>query len=446
MTMRRVALPWLTAVMICLLMGGCASTRLASDLKISGDTGLELGQARFCIVGYEDAHAKEVSPAMEKYRLTARQLQERAKVLYPRLFSDDWTALPITVRDKIKNDESGMTRAGVGSGLTLGIIPFAGTIVTSHEVSTIIRDAFGENLVKTDVRFETELGTWVTIFSPLGSLPVPGDADLPRDTVLLGIPLSGDPYGTGEKYVTYGADLMIEAIVKSLRSIEIASLEAAYRRQPRPQELAIDGQTYWCLLAPVISHGSGQPVSFAAMLYQEKPERGAKPHAQAIVAQRGENGGWVPVNGYLRNTRKLTAVSTLLEGGAPVRVVARAIEEPPLQDFIDLPDLSAPDLMDHLRWSNGILLEAKNRSLENLLRLESRDTLLELATRIERSILDLSEQSERAKDRAQRMVEKGEGDPEPERELAVLCRQRIEVLKPILAALKQAAALRRQQS
>lgn len=446
MTMRRVALPWLTAVMTCLLMGGCASTRLASDLKISGDTGLELGQARFCIVGYADVHDKEVPPAMEKYRLTARQLQERAKVLYPAVFTDDWTALPVMVRDEIRTDSSGMTRAGVGSGLTLGIIPFAGTTVTSHEVSTTVRDAFGENLVKTDVRFDTEVGTWVTLFSPLGSLPVPGEADLPRDTVLLGIPLSGDPYGTGEKYVTYGADLMIEAIVKSLRSIDIASLEAAYRRQPRLQELVIDGQTYWCLLSPVIAQGIGQPVSFAAMLYQEKPDRGAKPHAQLVVARRVEGGGWVPVNGYLRNTRKLTAVSTLLEGGAPARVVARVTEAPPLQDFIDLPDLSAPDRMDHLRWSNGILLEAKNRSLETLLKVENRDTLLDLATRIEKSILDLSEQSERAKDRAQRMLEKGEGDPEPERELAVLCRQRIEVLKPILAALKQAAALRNQPS
>lgn len=38
-------------------------------------------------------------------------------------------------------------------------------------------------------------------------------------------------------------------------------------------------------------------------------------------------------------------------------------------------------------------------------------------------------------------VEKG-GDPAPERELAVRCRQRIEILKHILAALKQEAAQR----
>lgn len=44
--------------------------------------------------------------------------------------------------------------------------------------------------------------------------------------------------------------------------------------------------------------------------------------------------------------------------------------------------------------------------------------------------------------RTQTMVEKGQGDPAPVRELSVLCRQRIEILKPILAALKQEAAQR----
>ena len=70
---------------------------------------------------------------------------------------------------------------------------------------------------------------------------------------------------------------------------------------------------------------------------------------------------------------------------------------------------------------------------------ESRNDLLDLATRIEKSILDLSAQAERAKDRAQAMVEKGQGDPAPDRELSVLCRQRIEILKPVLAAVKHAS-------
>ncbi|MEN6448328.1 MAG: hypothetical protein ABFD70_11460, partial [Syntrophaceae bacterium] len=152
------------------------------------------------------------------------------------------------------------------------------------------------------------------------------------------------------------------------------------------------------------------------------------------------SGKWTPVTGYLRRTKNLTAVGVLMENGAPARIAVRTVEEPPLEDFIETPSLTA----DNLRWSNGVLLEAKNRSLPKVLKEKSGSELVGLATRIEKSILDLNEQSERAKDRAQTKVEKGDGDPAPDRELSVLCRQRIEILKPILAAVKQQAAVKRQ--
>ena len=152
-----------------------------------------------------------------------------------------------------------------------------------------------------------------------------------------------------------------------------------------------------------------------------------------------ESGNWRPVRSYLRSARTLTQVSVLIENNVPVRAVVRTPDTPPLEDFIDTPDLSGSDRAEILRWSNGVLLEAKNRSLENVLKQESRDTLLSLATRIEKSILDLSAQAERAKDRAQTMVEQDQGDPAPDRELSILCRQRIEILKPVLAAVKYAA-------
>jgi hypothetical protein len=442
--MKHISLRWAAVILAVMVMAGCASQRVASTMKITGDSGLELGRARFYIVDYADVFDGGSPPVTEeKHRLTAQRLQERAKVLYPRVFTDDWAALPVSVKAKIKHDSSGLQRAAIIGGFTLGLFPIPGTSVTSHEVITSVRDARGDNMADTQVNFDTEFGMWVTLLTPLGSLPVPGESDLPRDTVLLGIPLSGSPYDTGNKYSTYGADLMIEAVVQSLRSIDNASLEAACRTgQSLPQELSIDGQTYWSFLSPIPSQERGNPVSFAAMLYHQKPARGAKPYAQLVVARRDERGAWLPVNSYLRNTSRLTAVSTLLENGAPAKVIARVVEEPPLEDFIDTPDLSGPEWADNLRWSNGILLEAKNRSLENLLRYENRSTLLGLATRIEKSILDLNEQAERAKDRAQTMVEKGAGDPASDRELSILCRQRIEVLKPILSAVKQTAASR----
>ncbi|MBN2297663.1 MAG: hypothetical protein JXM72_03670, partial [Deltaproteobacteria bacterium] len=376
-------------LLVAVFMGGCASQRVASTLKPSGDTQLMLGQARFSIISYADVY-DEIYPGMEDYRLSAEQLQERAKVIYPGLFTDDWTALPIMVKAEIKQDSSGLQRAGMLTGLTLGIIPFSGTAITGHTITTDVRNAIGESMAGKKVNFDVEFGTWVTILGPLGSFPVPGEADLPRDTVFLGIPVSGKPYAMKEKYGTYNTDIMIEAVVQSLRTIDTVMLEEAHKaRQSRLQKVTIDGQNYWSFLAPNISKEGGQAVSFVCLLYQEKPNRGTKPYEQVIVARRGENGNWIPVNGYLRTTRELTAISTLMDSGAPARVVARVVKEPPLEDFIDTPDLSSPDRADNLRWNNGILLQAKNRSITNILREKSSDELLGLVTRIEKSILDL---------------------------------------------------------
>ncbi|HNU73440.1 MAG TPA: hypothetical protein PKM95_01205, partial [Deltaproteobacteria bacterium] len=179
--------------------------------------------------------------------------------------------------------------------------------------------------------------------------------------------------------------------------------------------------------------------TFNLLVYQDDVSYSAKPMDQAVVARMDESGNWRPVRSYLRSARTLTQVSVLIENNVPVRAVVRTPDTPPLEDFIDTPDLSGSDRAEILRWSNGVLLEAKNRSLENVLKQESRDTLLSLATRIEKSILDLSAQAERAKDRAQTMVEQDQGDPAPDRELSILCRQRIEILKPVLAAVKYAA-------
>jgi hypothetical protein len=281
---------------------------------------------------------------------------------------------------------------------------------------------------------------WMSLVGPLGCIPVPGQADQPRDGIFLMIPLTKDAYSR-TKLPTYVADCIVEAVVKELRSADPALVDTAYKaRASRLQEVTIDGRTFWSFLAPSLSQENGRPVAFTAMLYQEYPKRGSAPYEQVVVARRDGSGNWAPETGYLRRAKSLTAVSVLMDSGVPARVAVRVVDEPPLEDFIDTPDISGADRAAMLRWSNGVLLEAKNRSLPKMLKEKSGDELLSLVTRIEKSILDLNEQVEQAKDRAQTMVEKGEGNPAPDRELSVLCRQRIEILKPILAAIKGAAA------
>jgi hypothetical protein len=121
-------------------------------------------------------------------------------------------------------------------------------------------------------------------------------------------------------------------------------------------------------------------------------------------------------------------------------VLLRTVDEPPLEDFIELPAVAAANRKEIIRWSNGVLLEVKNRTLPRMLQQKSSRELMDLATRIEKTLLDLDLQAEQCKNRAQGMVEQGQGDPTAERELAVLYRQRIEVFKPIVGALKLRSA------
>ncbi len=445
MNLMRKLVPWLAVIVVVMALSGCASVRYSSTLKPSGDKELSFGAARFSLVDFNVAYDKKDLAAEARMKgIDQSLIAARAKTLYPNLFSDDWTGLPLMVRADLVHDDTSVMVASFLTALSAGIIPFPGATKLSFTIATNVRDALGESLTDKDMKFVLEEGVWASIVGPLGCIPVPGQADLPRDAVLLFIPLTKDAYSK-TKFPHFAADCIVEAVVRTLRTLEPAKLDDAYRaRRSRLQEVTIDGRQYWCFLAPTLPGNHERAGLFTALLYREYPTRGTEPVAQMTVARRDEAGVWQPIAGYLRWAEKLTTLSVLLENGLPDKAVVRTIEEPPLEDFIETPDMLGSDAAAYLRWNNGVLLEAKNRSLPGVLREKSREELLSLVTRIEKAILDVSEQAEQAKDRAQTKVEKGQGDPAPDRELAILYRQRIEILKPILGAMKQETVLRKE--
>ncbi len=417
---------WLAAGLMIFTLSACSSTRYASTLKPSGDSAFHMNDLRFSIIsldGRDDILAK------------------RSRELYPNLFTDEWTGLPVVVKTDSRH-ESTRDRAAFLTGFcTLGIIPFPGTDKTTYDVQTSLINSMGESVPAGKVSYEFENVMWMTILGPLGLLPVAGTADLPRDYQCLFFSSNDAFVESASKGGDYQMSCRVEAVVKSLQDADRARLAEDYRvRKSRLQEVMIGGKRYWSYLAPVLSQKLDKAESFTALIYADNPRRGTNPLDRVTVARRDEAGDWHPVKGYLRSMKTLTAASVLMENGVPSKVVVRAVEEPPLEDFIDIQENSVAGM----RWSNEMLLEAKNRSLGKLLKEKTGDELLALATRIEKTILDLSGLAEQAKDRAQTIVEKGQGNPAPDRELSVLFRQRIEILKPVLAAIKQGAAAKQQ--
>lgn len=94
------------------------------------------------------------------------------------------------------------------------------------------------------------------------------------------------------------------------------------------------------------------------------------------------------------------------------------------------------------RQRNRLLVAAKTLTLPVMLREKNTAELTELAVQIEQLILDLNHEAEMEKDRAQRVAEQNSKAVEDHREIAVAYKERIEVLKPIGAAIKEEIANR----
>ncbi len=439
--MQRLSLLIYSALLI-MMFSGCGTSRYYSTLPPSGEKDLNIGAARFSLVDLNFKYTRTGTP-IDKYSewMEKKDYDARARALYPKVFSDDFTALPVLVEVNASYDDSSLQRAAMFTGLlTLGVIPFPGTASRGFAVQTDVLDAGGEFLARDKKEFEFNQVMSMSVIGPLGLIPFPGKSDLPRDGLILLIPFN-DAYSL-TKHQDYIVDCIIEAVVHVLRTVDIARLDNAYQaRRARLKEFNIGGRQYWTFLVPSFSKGfknQERADLFNVLLYKDLPKRSVAPLESVTVAWRDEDGRWQPTTGYLRTASVLTRVKTLIENGCPARIVIDTPASPPLEDFINLPGgiITASDL----RWSNGILLEAKNKTLPSLLQEKSADELIALTTRIEKNILSLNEASERAKDRAQQIVEKGNGDPGPDRGMSILFRQRIEVLKPILRAIKMRIA------
>ena len=97
------------------------------------------------------------------------------------------------------------------------------------------------------------------------------------------------------------------------------------------------------------------------------------------------------------------------------------------------------------RRLSGALIDAKNKSLPKLLRESRTSKLVDMTSMIEKRVLAINHTRELAKDRAQQEMQKEQKNQkniDENRELALLCNGVIEVLKPILAAVKAEIANR----
>lgn len=422
-------------VVVALFFGGCGSARYASTLKPTNDPKRTLGEPYRIVSVKVD---RQGGVAAGWHGLTPDAVAAEAKRRYPAIFVDRFDAVPVVADVKgVFHDQSFV--GALLTGFTLGVIPFPSTQRSDLSVSVELLDERGERKRSEPVRFVREDSLWMSIVGPLGCIPIPGDSDLPRDTVFLLI--GADSSSPKTRELTLAST--VEAIVEGIGKIDPRQRHAlASARRSRIREIELEGKRYRSVIAPAFSKGfdkQEKPDLYQALLFDGEPLTTARPVEVLTVARRDEGGKWVPVTAYPRKAaRRLIAINALQEDGVPARLVATEVTEPPLEDFVTIA-LAGPDdagRADEIRWNNRILLEIKNKSLAGWLAARSTPEVLDVVTRMEQAILDIDRESDLAKDRAVTLSQDGK-DVTAVRELTLAYRERAEILKALLSILKQ---------
>jgi len=206
------------------------------------------------------------------------------------------------------------------------------------------------------------------------------------------------------------------------------------------QQVILGGQPGWCVVSAAPDDTAAfKELSLNAEIYQQNPDSGAMPIDRVSLGRIDAAGRMKLEDAFLTPSSKLQLLHPCEKDGK-ILVEMRLVEEPPLDMLVQWKFSTLTG-----RWLTGALIEAKNRMLPKLLRESKTDKLVDLTTMIEKRILEITHARELAKGRAQAAMQqeqRKEKQIENDRTFTLLCTEVIEVMKPILAAIKEETANR----
>jgi hypothetical protein len=418
----------LSGVFSLCVLTGCASMRFTTTLPPSDNRDLSLGDVKVNIA--------KVSSSLSKF--TRDELMTVARQQYPRIFSDAAPAVPVdvTISGTYAQDHDLFLLAC----LSFFTIPaprfhYAG----DYAVRVRVADEEQGLILDQRIRFKRDDWEWISLYTPLGLIPIPGRSDLARSSYFM------DP-GPDEQAKQRWLDnaSCVEAITQMVRAGDAAKMQAASRWSSRRIELfTVAGQPVWCKRMPVSTGAPAElvPDVIVGEIYLDAPDGKAQPVETVPLAKRWGGSDWRATPQYLSRTRVLSRSTAVIENGKPVRVEIAEVKELPLVEFLEIQAADVGQGMDYVRWRTRILLQAKTSTLPTLLKEHSAQQLQELIIKAEQAVLNCTHEADLAKNRAQQAVEKG-SDPAQEREWSLLYNEHLAVLSAILKALKEESASR----
>ncbi|HUT34868.1 MAG TPA: hypothetical protein VNE39_15370 [Planctomycetota bacterium] len=354
------------------------------------------------------------------------------------LFSGDPDSLTLNL-DIVSDHEDDMPRMFVLGCLsigTLGLLPLTYHSEWNLQCSVTVKGPDGTVVAKYPVQTTGSYDIWAlpptmfTLFA--GSFRAPGDA--------------GRIFRRMVHRVVADVSKAVDTDYPRLaRWKEARALVAAQA----PLNAAIGDTAYWVVynISTPQPSGAGAAASareYALELHRTRPQPGAAPLRRLVVGTRS---GAVKTAWQWRDPKSVVFFAhgrlwhpEWKTGQPGDKLVAVGFRE----RAVTAKDLFAPDGLPALaatEW-NDLVVAWKNRDLATLLREGRTADLGEHVAQIEQLALRANESADRENNKAEELKAAGKPGSELHREAALAYRARIEVLKPILAAIKAEVANR----
>ncbi|MBE9537087.1 MAG: hypothetical protein IMF07_07890, partial [Proteobacteria bacterium] len=212
------------------LLTGCTSARFTSTIKNQDFKNTEAVKFNIEAVSldYEGPFVVFYG-AQYKKKLTGKLLMKEAEKAYPELFAAKGNIIPVELKIRIKRSDRPSFFKYLLFSL-YGIIPSTFSVKEDIKLDVKIRDESNELLLRKTSDLSLEATRWMTMFTPLGLIPIPGESDIPK---LTGIDQFADTKGSEPHFVRRS---IVNGIVKTLKDSDMKKMLASYKRSKRMAE------------------------------------------------------------------------------------------------------------------------------------------------------------------------------------------------------------------
>lgn len=355
-------------LLICFLLAftSCATVSTTGMLEYDGTKKeLKVDDVKFSILKKREFNSGYIN------------MTKKAMEYYPNIFLDDFISLPVHINLDCRTKSQQHDEGAILYALSLGLLPAPLDSKEEYCKGNLELTGIDGDLIKKDIMYSFDRMRWV-----------PGIPFLPIAPIV----------HSRKDFDNMEEQTLVEYVVRSINEVDPMKLKDLYEyRKSRLQKINLSGKTFWVfvgLTRSIESQQKNRGYDIAvAQFWNEYPKILSKPIEVIIVAKKDDM-GWNEVSSIPRklDLKKLTMISGKVVNNRPYGINIYENVKPKVEYFIYLTD---PNDIEEIRWSNNMLVEAKNLTFTEDLKYKGKDELIKLRTDLEKELLNLNEKLSR---------------------------------------------------